>query len=95
MSGQVFNDFGFYIEPELTSGSIGTRLEAGWVSYTYAPWAKATFGQYKPRFGLEMLTSSYDLDFAERAVAVRALSPDWQLGATVEGNLKLATMPVS
>ena len=94
VSGQVFTDFGFYIEPELTSGSIGTRLEAGWVSYTYAPWAKVTVGQYKPRFGLEMLTASTDLDFAERAVVARSLSPDWQLGATVEGNLTLATMPV-
>ncbi len=91
VSGQVFNDFGFYIEPE-TSG--GTRLEEGWVSYTYAPWAKATVGQHKPRFGLEMLTTSRGLDFAERAVISRALSPDYQLGATVEGNVKLANMPI-
>jgi phosphate-selective porin len=94
LSGQVFKDFGFYLEPELASGSQGTRLEEGWGSYTYAPWAKVTVGQYKPRFGLEMLTSARDLDFAERAVISRALSPEQQLGATVEGNLKLATMPV-
>src|SRR5574337_1118288 len=93
-TGQIFNDFSFYIEPELTSGSIGTRLEAGYVSYTYAPWAKATVGQYKARFGLEMLTASASLDFAERAVVARALSPDWQVGATIEGNLKLAAIPV-
>src|SRR5574337_1015042 len=93
-TGQIFNDFSFYIEPELTSGSIGTRLEAGYVSYTYAPWAKATVGQYKARFGLEMLTASRDLDFAERAVISKALSPDWQVGATIEGNLKLAAIPV-
>jgi len=94
VSGQVFNDFGFYIEPEISGGAIGTRLEEGWGSYTYAPWAKATFGQYKPRFGLDMLTSARDLDFAERAVISRALSPDQQLGATVEGTLKLATILV-
>jgi len=94
VSGQVFNDFGFFIESEIAGGSIGTRLEEAWGSYTYAPWAKATVGQYKPRFGLEMLTSSRDLDFAERAVISRALSPEQQLGATVEGTLKLATMPV-
>ena len=94
VSGQIFNDFGFYIESETASGSIGTRLQQGWGSYTYAPWAKVTVGQYKPRFGLEMLTSSRGLDFAERAVISRALSPDQQLGATVEGNLKLANMPV-
>jgi phosphate-selective porin len=41
-----------------------------------------------------MLTSARDLDFAERAVISRALSPEQQLGATVEGTLKLATMPV-
>jgi phosphate-selective porin len=80
-----------YIEPE-TSGA--TRLEEAWASYTHAPWAKLTVGQYKPRFGLEMLTSSRALDFAERAVVSRALSPDYQIGATIEGNLKLAAIPV-
>jgi len=88
-TGQIYKDFRFYVESELTSGSIGSRLEAGYVSYTYAPWAKATAGQYKPRFGLETLTASSDLDFAERAVMSRALSPDWQTGVTIEGNSKL------
>ncbi|MBZ0159420.1 MAG: hypothetical protein K8G79_04665, partial [bacterium] len=92
VSGQVFKDFGFFVEQE-TSGA--TRLEEGYINYTYAPWAKATVGQYKARFGLEMLTSSRDLDFAERAVVSRALSPEYQLGITVEGTLKLANaLPV-
>ncbi|MDD5559337.1 porin [Candidatus Methylomirabilis sp.] len=103
VSGQVFNDFGFYIEPELSFGGVpdstgqstgAARLEAGYVNYTYAPWAKVTVGQYKPRFGLEMITASTDLDFAERAVISKALSPDWQLGATVEGTVKLLPIPV-
>jgi phosphate-selective porin OprO/OprP len=94
VAGQVFNDFGFYIEPEIAAGSIGTRLQQGWVSYTYAPWAKAFFGQRKPRFGLEEITSARDLDFAERTVVTRALAPGQQLGATVEGTLKLLTIPV-
>lgn len=94
ISGQVFKDFGFHVEQEITGGSIGTRLQEGYVNYTYAPWAKVTLGQHKARFGLEMLTSSRDLDFAERAVISRALSPEYQVGATVEGNLKLATLPV-
>ncbi len=91
ISGQIFKDFGFLIEPEFTGS---TRLEETWLNYTYAPWAKVTVGQYKARFGLEMLTSSRDLDFAERAVISKALSPEYQIGATVEGNLKLATMPI-
>ncbi len=94
LSGQVFNDFGFFIESEINGGSIGTRVDEAWGSYTYAPWAKVTVGQHKPRFGLENLTSSRDLDFAERTVIARALSPDYQLGATVEGNVKLANMPI-
>ncbi|MDD5559316.1 porin [Candidatus Methylomirabilis sp.] len=91
VTGQLFNDFNFHIQPDITGAA---RLEEGWGSYTYAPWAKVVVGQHKPRFGLEMLTSSSDLDFAERAVISRALSPEQQLGATVEGTLKLATMPV-
>ena len=92
VSGQIFKDFGFFVEQE-TSGS--TRLEEGYVNYTYAPWAKATVGQYKARFGLDMLTPSRDLDFAERTVVSRALSPEYQLGITLEGNLKLAdALPV-
>jgi phosphate-selective porin len=94
VSGQVFNDFGFLIEQEITGGSTGTRLEEAYVNYAYAPWAKLTVGQYKARFGLEMLTSSRDLDFAERTVTSRALSPEYQLGLTLEGNLKLAAIPV-
>src|SRR5574337_885555 len=103
VSGQVFNDFGFYIEPELSFGGVSdpqggstgsARLEEGWGSYTYASWAKVIVGQHKPRFGLDMITSSRDLDFAERAVISKALSPDQQLGATVEGNLTLANIPV-
>ena len=91
ISAQIFKDFGVFIEPELTGS---TRLEEAYLHYTYAPWAKVTVGQYKARFGLEMLTSSRDLDFAERAVISRALSPEYQIGATVEGNLKLAALPV-
>ncbi|MDE2485478.1 MAG: hypothetical protein KGL32_09590, partial [candidate division NC10 bacterium] len=105
VTGQLFNDFNFHIQPEFSFGGVGSqppggsstggaRLEEGWLSYTYAPWAKVIVGQYKPRFGLEMLTSSADLDFAERAVISRALSPEQQLGATIEGNLKLASIPV-
>src|SRR5574337_351045 len=91
VTGQLFNDFGFHIQSE-TAGA--TRLEEGWGSYTYAPWAKVVVGQHKPRFGLETLTSFSDLDFAERAVNSRALSPGQQLGATVEGTVKLPVMPV-
>ncbi|MCZ7624724.1 MAG: OprO/OprP family phosphate-selective porin [Candidatus Methylomirabilis sp.] len=94
VTGQVFNDYGFYIEPEIAGGSTGTRLQQGWLSYTYAPWAKAFVGQRKPRFGLEEITSARDLDFAERAVVTRALAPGQEVGATIEGNLQLAAMPV-
>ncbi|MDE2484845.1 MAG: hypothetical protein KGL32_06290 [candidate division NC10 bacterium] len=94
VTGQIFNDFNFHIQPDITGSA---RLEEGWLSYTYAPWAKMIVGQHKPRFGLEMLTSSSDLDFAERAVISRALSPEQQLGVTIEGNWKLplfAEIPV-
>src|SRR5574337_301420 len=79
-TGQIFNDFSFYIEPELSFGGVSdlqggstgsARTEAAYVSYTYAPWAKVTLGQRKAPFGLEMLTASSDLDFAERAVISR------------------------
>jgi phosphate-selective porin OprO/OprP len=89
VTGQIFKDFGFHIQSE-TSGA--TRLEEAWASYTYAPWAKILVGQHKTRFGLENLTSSSNLDFAERAVIAKALSPEQQLGATIEGNLKLASI---
>ncbi len=92
LSGTLYKDYNFWIEPELVSGSQGTRLEAAWGSYTYAPWAKMTVGQFRHMYSLEMATPSNDLDFAERAVAVRALAPDLQLGAMLSGNLKLANV---
>lgn len=93
-TGQVPGGFGFYIEPEL-AGSTGARLQQGWARYTGASWATVFLGQRKPRFGLEELTSARDLDFAERSIATRALAPGQQVGATVEGSLRLARMPVT
>jgi phosphate-selective porin len=108
LSGQVFNDFNFWIEPELSFGGVGpqpqtgvnanntggARLEAGWLSYTYAPWAKVKVGQFRDMFSLEMATPSQDLDFAERAVITRALAPDLQLGVMVSGNHTLPIMNI-
>jgi len=92
MSGTLFKDYNFHIEPELVSGGQGTRLEAAWASYTYAPWAKVKVGQFRDMYSLEMATASQDLDFAERAIVVRALAPDLQMGLMVSGNLKLANI---
>ncbi len=107
-SGTLYKDFNFHIEPELSFGGTGpsnsagaatdnssgggARLEAGWASYTYAPWAKVKVGQFRDMFSLEMITPSQDLDFAERSVVTRALAPDLQLGLHISGNLKLADM---
>ncbi|PTL37249.1 hypothetical protein CLG94_00125 [Candidatus Methylomirabilis limnetica] len=92
LSGTIYKDFGFHIEPELVSGGQGTRLEAAFATYTYAPWAKVKVGQFRDMYSLEMATASQDLDFAERAVVVRALAPDLQMGLMVSGNLKLANV---
>ncbi len=92
LSGTIYKDFGFHIEPELVSGGQGTRLEAAFATYTYAPWAKVKVGQFRDMYSLEMATASQDLDFAERAVVVRALAPDLQMGLLVSGNLKLANV---
>ncbi|MDD5559100.1 porin [Candidatus Methylomirabilis sp.] len=108
LSGQLYKDFNFHIEPELSFGATGpnnsagaatdnsngggARLEAGWASYTYAPWAKVKVGQFRDMFSLEMITASQDLDFAERSVATRALAPDLQLGLQLSGNVKLANV---
>ncbi|MDE2060105.1 MAG: hypothetical protein KGL31_10110 [candidate division NC10 bacterium] len=106
LSGQVFKDFNFYIEPEFSFGKVaenpghntdvsttgGTRLENGWVAYTYAPWAQVKVGQFRNFFSLEKSTAPYDLDFAEWAVVPRALAPGLQLGALVSGNLNLPIM---
>jgi phosphate-selective porin len=92
LSGTIYKDFGFHIEPELVSGSQGARLEAAFATYTYAPWAKVKVGQFRDMYSLEMATASQDLDFAERAVVVRALAPDLQMGLMFSGNLKLANV---
>lgn len=91
-SGYVLNDFGFYVEPDFTGNA---RLEEGWVSYKRFPEATLVLGQYKPRYSLDMITSSRDLDFAERAMIVRALAPDFQLGATLQGQLFTKLLPIS
>ncbi|MDE2181083.1 MAG: hypothetical protein KGJ40_09595, partial [candidate division NC10 bacterium] len=106
-SGTLFNDFNFHIEPELSFGATGpsntntanssgggARIEAGFIGYTYAPWAKIKVGQFRDMFDMEMAQASQDLDFAERAVISRALAPDLQLGVMVSGNHTLLNIPV-
>ncbi|MDE2180983.1 MAG: hypothetical protein KGJ40_09075, partial [candidate division NC10 bacterium] len=72
----------------------GARIEAGFIGYTYAPWAKIKVGQFRDMFDMEMAQASQDLDFAERAVVSRALAPDLQLGVMVSGNHTLLNIPV-
>ena len=84
LNGTVFSDFGFQFESEFAGAA---RMEEWWVSYKRFPEATLIVGQHKPRYSLENLTSSRDLDFAERAIIVRALAPDQQLGITLQGQL--------
>jgi phosphate-selective porin len=82
--GHLFNDFGYNFEWEFAPTA---RIEQAFATYRRFPEATLIVGQHKPRYSLESLTSSRDLDFAERAIIVRALAPDQQLGITLEGRL--------
>jgi phosphate-selective porin OprO/OprP len=84
INGTFFKDFGYFFEAEFGGTA---RLEESWASYKRFPEATLIVGQHKPRYSLDNLTSSRDLDFAERAIIVRALAPDQQLGVTLEGRL--------
>ncbi len=84
INGTLFDDFGYFFEAEFGGTA---RLEESWASYKRFPEATLIVGQHKPRYSLDNLTSSRDLDFAERAIIVRALAPDQQLGVTLEGRL--------
>lgn len=84
LNGTVFSDFGFQFESEFAGAA---RMEEWWASYKRFPEATLIVGQHKPRYSLENLTSSRDLDFAERAIIVKALAPDQQVGITLQGQL--------
>lgn len=94
-NGTIFRDFGFHIEPEFTGGPSGTRIETGFVTYTYMPWARVTVGQMRHQYSLEQGMATQDLDFAaQRSFVNRAFSPDLQMGILLNGNTKLADMPI-
>ncbi|PWB81953.1 MAG: hypothetical protein C3F08_00895 [Candidatus Methylomirabilota bacterium] len=94
--GTIYRDFGFHIEPEFTAGDIGTRIETGFVSYAYAPWAKVTVGQMRHMYSLEETMATQDLDFAaQRSFVVRALAPDLQMGILLSGGSSLVNTPVT
>lgn len=84
VNGTLFSDFGYFFEADFTGNA---RLEESWASYKRFPQATLILGQHKPRYSIDNLTSSRDLDFAERAMIVKALAPDQQLGLTLEGRL--------
>lgn len=80
------------MEPQIADGP-GTRLETGFASYTYAPWAKVTVGQMRHQYSLEEGMATQDLDFAaQRSFVIRALAPDLQVGLLLSGQLNLANV---
>ncbi len=85
VDGEIVNLFDFQIERELHVANAAWRDV--YINYKQFPFAQVQAGKFKLPFSLEENTSSTNLDFVFRSLAVTLLSPGRDRGVMAHGRL--------
>ncbi|MEO8419161.1 MAG: porin [Methylophilaceae bacterium] len=83
VKGKFYNDYTYEIQTNLLGSNTNT-IDQAWLNVGWWKEAQFKFGRYKTPFGLEKMTSSNNIDFAERSF-VNQLAPNEKLGAMIWG----------
>ncbi len=83
VKGKFYNDYTYEIQTNLIGSNTNT-IDQAWLNVGWWKEAQFKFGRYKTPFGLEKMTSSNNIDFAERSF-VNQLAPNEKLGAMIWG----------
>jgi phosphate-selective porin OprO/OprP len=86
MGGYAFTkDLTYRVQADLAKSGTAQMLDDAWINYRFADAAQLQAGQFKVPFARGELTSDGALQFVDRANAVDAFKPSYDVGAMVQG----------
>ena len=86
MGGYAFTqDLTYRVQVDLAKSGTPQMLDDAWINYRFADEAQLQAGQFKMPFSRGELTSDGALQFVDRANAVDAFKPSYDIGAMVQG----------
>jgi hypothetical protein len=89
IDGDLERKVRFEVSAEIGSADEGdARIHDGWIGYVQFPFAQVFAGAHEVPFSRSAMTGSGDHALLERPFAVRAMAPQHQVGAHVEGHFR-------
>jgi len=86
MGGYAFTkDLTYRVQVDLAKSGTAQMLDDAWINYRFVDEAQLRAGQFKMPFSRGELTSDGALQFVDRANAVDAFKPSYDIGAMVAG----------
>ena len=87
MGGYAFTrDLTYRVQAALAKSGTAQMLDDAWINYRFVDEAQLQAGQFKIPFARQELTSDGALQFVDRANAVDAFKPSYDIGAMVQGS---------
>ena len=87
MGGYAFTkDLTYRVQVDLAKSGTAQMMDDAWINYRFANVAQLQAGQFKMPFARGELTSDGALQFVDRANAVDAFKPSYDIGAMVQGS---------
>ncbi len=80
-------DFSTNSSNSSTSSTKNPQLRSGYINWGFENGLNLEFGQFKFPYSRETLTSSANLEFADRSIAAKAFAPEYEPGAMLHGTL--------
>ena len=88
MGGYAFTkDLTYRVQADLAKSGTAQMLDDAWINYRFIEEAQVQVGQFKMPFARGELTSDGALQFVDRANAVDAFKPSYDVGAMVQGRV--------
>ena len=86
MGGYAFTkNLTYRVQADLAKSGTAQMLDDAWINYRFVDEAQLQAGQFKMPFSRGELTSDGALQFVDRANAVDAFKPSYDIGAMVQG----------
>jgi len=88
LGGYAFTrDLTYRVQVDLAKSGTAQMLDDAWINYRFTDAAQVQAGQFKVPFARGELTSDGALQFVDRANAVDAFKPSYDVGAMVQGKV--------